>query len=114
MSYIEKVYTGVVTAKPKVSKNKHSTTVSFLMVTDHYILDRSGVCGEEKKEYCVVLLGSDLSEVKHILDVGSVVQVHAVSFSINETEEEILRDYADDYIVATHIRAEKGNFLRDA
>lgn len=82
MSYTEKVYTGVVTAKPKVCKNKHSTTASFIMITDHFVLDKSGVCAEEKKEFCVVLLGSDLAEIKDIIDVGSVVQVHAVSFNV--------------------------------
>ena len=113
MSYIEKVFTGVVTQKPKIHKHKHTTVATFIMVTDHFVLDKSGVCGEVKKEFCVVLPGSDLAEIKDIIDVGSVVQVYAVSFSIDEMEGDTPRKYTDDYIVATYILAEKGVFNRD-
>ncbi len=114
MSYTEKVYTGVVTQKPMIHTHKHTTVATFVMVTDHFVLDKSGVCGEIKKEFCVVLPGSDLSDIESIIDVGSIVQVHAVSFNIDEMEIDRTRRYVDDYIVATYVLAEKGVFDRDA
>lgn len=113
MSYKEIVLTGVVSSVSKTIKNKHATLTSFILRTEHYVVDTSGVSNESEFEYCVILLGSDLAEISDIIDVGTVCQVHAVEFNIEEMETEKRNRYVDDYIVATHVLVEKGSFVRN-
>lgn len=113
MHHKDVVVTGVVKFKPECLKNEYSDVSSFILRSEHYLIDKNGLSEKNEYEYCVILPGNFYTDLLYEFEAGTICQIHGIALGVEDMDLPYQEGNVNDYILANRIVFEIGTFKRD-